>query len=164
LREPVSRLEEVDIVLVHRQPGDDEARQVLRRSSDPQPIDFWLKVAAVVRLDHSEVRDLNEFAGSTVHAVAGIGHPERFFRMLEGHRIKVYRHPLPDHAVIEPSDISFGDELNVLMTEKDAVKCRWLDTANCWYVPVGADFERRDAEGLSNAVFAGFEERKAEQR
>lgn len=164
LREPVSRLDEVDIVLVHRQPGDDEERQVLRRSSDPQPVDFWLKVVAVVRLDQSEVRDLNEFAGTTVHAVAGIGHPERFFRMLEGYRIKVYRHPLPDHADINPADISFGDQLNVLMTEKDAVKCRWLDTANCWYVPVGADVERRDADLLSNTIFARIEGRKADTR
>ena len=164
LRESVSRLEEVDIVLVHRQPGDVEEQQVLRRASDPQPLDFCLKVAAVVRLDHSEVRDLNDFAGSTVHAIAGIGHPERFFRMLEGHRIKVYRHPLPDHADIEPADIDFGDELNVLMTEKDAVKCRWLDTANCWYVPVAADFDRSDAEMLSNMIFTSLEQRKAEKR
>lgn len=161
LREPVSRLDDVDIVLVHRQIGDDEERQVLRRSSDPQPVDFWLKARAVVRLDHSEVRELDDFAGSTVHAVAGIGHPERFFRMLEAHRIKVYRHPLPDHADIEHADISFGDELNVLMTEKDAVKCRWLDTSNCWYVPVGADFDVSDADMLLNAIFAKFEDRKA---
>jgi len=141
LREPVARLDEVDIVLTHRHatPAPDDA--VLRRASDPRAFDFWLKAAAVVRLDHSEVRHLDDFAGHTVHAVAGIGHPERFFRMLESFHIKVFRHPMPDHAEIGPADINFDDELDVLMTEKDAVKCRWLDQSSCWYVPVDIDFD-----------------------
>jgi tetraacyldisaccharide 4'-kinase len=152
LREPVSRLDEVDIVLTHRHasPAPDDA--VLRRASDPRAFDFWLKAAAVVRLDLSEVRHLDDFAGQTVHAVAGIGHPERFFRMLESYHIKVYRHPLPDHAEIHPADIRFDDELDVLMTEKDAVKCRWLDQSRCWYVPVDVDFDGH-ADELLGRIF-----------
>lgn len=162
LREPVTRLEDVDVVLIHRHSGDDGENPILRRATDPQPVDFRLRVAAVVRVDNSEVRSLDDFAGETVHAVAGIGHPERFFRMLEAHRIKVDRHPMPDHADIEPADISFDDDLNVLMTEKDAVKCRWLDTASCWYVAVDVEFEAGDGDEVADIVFAKFEEGKSE--
>ena len=138
LREPLSRLDEADVVMVHRPPDSDSG--FLRRASDRRPVDFWLRAAVVARLDGSEISSISEFANRTVHAVAGIGNPERFFRMLESHSMKVYRHPLPDHATIEPVDISFDDELPVLMTEKDAVKCRWLDTRKCWFVPVDVTF------------------------
>lgn len=156
LREPVSRLGEVDIVLTHRhtRPGPDEA--VLRRASDPRAFDFWLKSAAVVRLDNSEARHLDDFAGQTVHAVAGIGNPERFFRMLESYHIKVYRHPMSDHAEIGPADVSFDDDLDILMTEKDAVKCRWLDARNRWYVPVDVDLDGH-ADELMGLVLAALD-------
>jgi tetraacyldisaccharide 4'-kinase len=139
LREPVSRLGEVDAVLVHRHADGD--LEFLRRATDRDPLHFWLKPSVVARVDDSEIRQIDEFAGTTVHAVAGIGHPERFFRLLESYGIKVYRHPLPDHAEIGPHDIAFDDDLPVLMTEKDAVKCRWLDTRKCWYVPVDLVFD-----------------------
>lgn len=139
LREPVSRLDAVDAVLVHRHADGDLS--FLRRATDTRPLQFWLRPGGVARVDESELRQIEDFAGRTVHAVAGIGHPERFFRMLESYSIKVYRHPLPDHAEIGPADISFDDDLPVLMTEKDAVKCRWLDTRKCWYVVVDLAFE-----------------------
>jgi tetraacyldisaccharide 4'-kinase len=139
LREPVSRLDEVDAVLVHR--DADGELGFLRRQSDSRPLQFWLRPGRVAKVNASEVRQIGDFAGMTVHAVAGIGHPERFFRLLESCSIKVYRHPLPDHAEIVPGDIAFEDDLPVLMTEKDAVKCRWLDTRKCWYVVVDLAFE-----------------------
>ena len=150
LREPVSRLRRVDKVLVHRHPEDEH--DILRRSSDRRPLRFWLRVAAVNRLDDSEVRHIDDFAGTNVHAVAGIGNPERFFHMLESHGMEVIRHPLSDHAQITQDDITFNDHLNVFMTEKDAVKCRQLDTSKCWYVPVDVDFDRAEAEMLLQLV------------
>jgi tetraacyldisaccharide 4'-kinase len=144
LREPASRLSEVDAVLVQRQSEGDAG--FLRRTTDRQPLPFSLEPVAIARLDGSETRAIERFAGKTVHAVAGIGHPERFFRLLESRSIGVHRHPLPDHATIEPADIAFDDGLPVLMTEKDAVKCRWLDTRNCWYVVVDVAF-RQPGEG-----------------
>ena len=139
LREPVSRLDEVDAVLVHRHADGDLS--FLRRATDTRTLQFWLRPGGVARVDESELRQIEDFAGLTVHAVAGIGYPERFFRLLESYSIKVYRHPLPDHAEIGPADIAFDDDLPVLMTEKDAVKCRWLDTRKCWYVVVDLAFE-----------------------
>jgi len=150
LREPVSRLSSVDSVLVHRRPEDD--LEFFRRADDRTPLRFCLRVTAVSRLDDSEVRHIDDFSGQTVHAVAGIGHPERFFSMLEAHGLKVQRHPLADHADIAPGDITFADDLDVLMTAKDAVKCRWLDTGNCWYVSVDVEFEEADARMLLEQV------------
>jgi tetraacyldisaccharide 4'-kinase len=152
LREPVSRLKSVDTVLIHRHP--EVEHDVLRRSQDQRPLSFRLRAKGVSRLDDSELRQISEFAGTTVHAVAGIGHPERFFQMLESHGINVHRHPLPDHAAIIAEDIVFDDDLDILMTAKDAVKCHWLDTSNCWYVPVEIDFEGADADILLDRVLA----------
>lgn len=152
LREPVSRLKSVDKIVIHRHPEVENG--ILRRSYDRRPLSFGLRASGVSRLDDSELRPIDEFAGRTVHAVAGIGHPERFFRMLESHGIMVHRHPLPDHADITADDIVFDDDLEILMTEKDAVKCHWLDVSKCWYVPVEVEFEGADADILLDMVLA----------
>ncbi|MDE0714486.1 MAG: tetraacyldisaccharide 4'-kinase, partial [Gammaproteobacteria bacterium] len=75
-----------------------------------------------------------------VHAVAGIGNPERFFRHLEGAGLAVVRHAFPDHHTYTESDFGFaGDDSVILMTEKDAVKCDHLDIAgDVFCVPVSA--------------------------
>ena len=71
-------------------------------------------------------RPLTSFAGQRVHAVAGIGNPERFFDMLRAHGIAVVPHAFADHHAYTAADFEFGSRLPVLMTEKDAVKCRTL--------------------------------------
>jgi tetraacyldisaccharide 4'-kinase len=162
LREPVSRIKSVDRILIHRH-SDDEP-EIFRRSYDTPPLNFRLQVTGVSRLDNSEQRKIEEFAGTTVHAVAGIGHPERFFLMLETHGIDVKRHPLPDHADITADDIVFDDDLEILMTEKDAVKCQWMDTSNCWYVPVEVDFEGADADMLLDQVLAVRKDRERRKK
>ena len=73
-----------------------------------------------------------------MHAVAGIGHPPRFFAMLRAWGLGVVPHAFADHHAYQAEDFSFGSELPVLMTEKDAVKC--VAFANAWFysVPVAA--------------------------
>ena len=71
-------------------------------------------------------RLLSSFAGQRVHAVAGIGDPERFFTMLRAFGIAVVPHAFSDHHHYSAADFEFGSRLPVLMTEKDAVKCRTL--------------------------------------
>ena len=84
-------------------------------------------------------RSLASFGGHRVHAVAGIGNPRRFFEMLRGQGIGVVPHAFDDHHRYTATDLSFGSELPVLMTEKDAVKCAAF--ANEWHysVPVAAE-------------------------
>lgn len=96
-------------------------------------------------------RSLEDFAGRSVHAVAGIGHPERFFAMLERAGIRVVRHPLPDHAAIAGADLEHGPG-PVLLTEKDAVKCRSFAPANVWCVEAQMRFAPAAADALLERV------------
>ena len=73
-----------------------------------------------------------------VHAVAGIGHPERFFQSLEKQGLEVVSHPFPDHHRYTAKDLRFATDDPVVMTEKDAVKCERLGRPGLWYVPVQA--------------------------
>lgn len=73
-----------------------------------------------------------------VHAVAGIGHPQRFFRALESWGLEVLAHPFPDHHRYSVEDLRFDSDDPVVMTEKDAVKCERLGCSGLWYVPVRA--------------------------
>ena len=81
---------------------------------------------------------LSAFAGQRVHAVAGIGDPERFFATLRDAGIAVVPHAFPDHHRYRPEDLTFGSDLPVLMTEKDAVKCAPFADDRAWSVPVRA--------------------------
>lgn len=85
-------------------------------------------------------RRLSSFSGQRVHAVAGIGDPERFFSMLRGFGIAVVPHAFADHHRYRTEDFEFGSrELPVLMTEKDAVKCAAFADDRYFSVPVRAE-------------------------
>jgi tetraacyldisaccharide 4'-kinase len=79
---------------------------------------------------------VKSFAGEKVHAVAGIGDPNRFFLHLTKLGVRVMPHPFPDHHPFVPADLDFGDETPVLMTEKDAVKLRHAARPHWWVLPV----------------------------
>lgn len=141
LREPPERLASVDAVVIN--------------GGEPRPAGgFGMRVDgdAAVAMRDGAVRPLGEFAGTQVHAVAGIGNPQRFFDLLQSHGIGVIAHPLDDHARIEDRDILFADGKPVLMTEKDAVKCARIVDGSHWYVPVGASFGAPDADALLEIV------------
>ena len=84
-------------------------------------------------------RPLASFTGQRVHAVAGIGDPERFFSMLRGLGIAVVPHAFTDHHRYVAADFEFGSRLPVLMTEKDAVKCTAFVADGHYSVPVRAE-------------------------
>jgi tetraacyldisaccharide 4'-kinase len=71
--------------------------------------------------------------------VAAIGNPGRFFAGLQARGIDVVAHPFPDHHAFAAADIAFGDDLPVLMTEKDAIKCVAFAGDDVWCVPVSAE-------------------------
>jgi tetraacyldisaccharide 4'-kinase len=99
---------------------------------------------------------LGHFRGERVHALAGIGNPRRFFDHLRDRGMEVVENPLPDHHPFEAADLTFGDDLPVLMTEKDAVKCRSLAEPRLWYVPVTAHFSEQHGRELMDAVMASL--------
>jgi tetraacyldisaccharide 4'-kinase len=90
---------------------------------------------------------MESWRGRSVHAVAGIGNPPRFFALLRHHGLAVIPHEFPDHHRYRASDLRFGDDLPVVMTEKDAVKCERFAGPDYWYVPItaalGSAFEYR---------------------
>ena len=107
----------------------------------PQPGEIAMTLcgdAAVALVDPAPSRPLRDFAGQRVHAVAGIGNPSRFFAQLRAAGIDPIEHPFDDHFPFAAKDLEFGDELPVLMTEKDAVKCLAFAQARYWSVPVQA--------------------------
>jgi tetraacyldisaccharide 4'-kinase len=89
----------------------------------------------------TERRPVSAFAGQKVHAVAGIGDPNRFFLHLGRLCVKVIPHPFPDHHWFAPEELDFGDDAPVLMTEKDAVKLRHAARDAWWVLPVSAELE-----------------------
>jgi tetraacyldisaccharide 4'-kinase len=146
LREPQSRLGRADAVVV-QDPSDG-----VSLPPGIAPLRFCLSISGVRNLDSGVTTSIDEFRGKTVHAVAGIGHPERFFTMLEKHGIDVIRHPLADHAVISAGDIRFDDYLPVLMTEKDAVKCSGYDLTHCSSVQVDVTFDADGGDALMASI------------
>ncbi|HET8942693.1 MAG TPA: tetraacyldisaccharide 4'-kinase [Rudaea sp.] len=93
---------------------------------------------AVNMNDPERHRTLGEFAGQRVHAIAGIGNPSRFFTQLRGAGIDPIEHAFADHHVYRATDVEFGDDLPILMTAKDAVKCAAFARSSFWTVPVQA--------------------------
>jgi len=141
LREPIARLRSVDRALVNKSIMRSE--RVMKRMPAEIPVtDFYLKGTTARSLDDAEEVPLARFAAKEVHAVAAIGNPGRFFTFLESHGMQVIKHAFPDHAKLSKEDLRYDDGLDVLMTEKDAVKCGNLNVANCWYVPVRVEVEQ----------------------
>ncbi len=128
LREPRSRLRGVDAVVSHASPV--------------KGFGMTLQGDLVHRMtDARERQPLKAFAGQRVHAVAGIGDPNRFFLHLGKAGLKVVPHPFPDHHPFTARDLEFGDDAPVLLTEKDAVKLRSVARPGWWVLPVSAQLD-----------------------
>lgn len=97
-------------------------------------------------------RTIESFASETVHAVAAIGHPARFFEQLRGLGLHVIEHAFADHHCFIDQDFNFDDGRSVLMTEKDAVKCGKLAKSHYWYVPVTAELDAAFGARLSELL------------
>ncbi len=127
LREPLARLERVDFRVCNgAQPAAGEFPMQLRDGD-------------AVALHDGERRLLADFSGQRVHAVAAIGNPSRFFASLRATGIEPIEHAFADHHAFVAGDLEFADQLPVLMTDKDAVKCRRFAQPDWWRVPVRAE-------------------------
>lgn len=132
LRELPARLESVDQLLVNGSMTASDDMSVTEQNA----VEFELLANEACRLNASLARPIERFSGTTVHAVAGIGNPERFFDLLRGQGIQVIEHAYRDHAALTFKDLEFGDNFEVFMTEKDAVKLSRNAKDKFWYVPV----------------------------
>ncbi|OGT58086.1 MAG: tetraacyldisaccharide 4'-kinase [Gammaproteobacteria bacterium RIFCSPHIGHO2_12_FULL_43_28] len=136
LREPITRLQHTNAVVVNGEIVQDDVQTMLTNVS--LLTSMQLQVDTCIAIKDQRHLPLNAFIGLTVHAVAGIGHPERFFMMLEQAGLHVIRHTFPDHYSYQSVDLAFNDALPILMTEKDAVKCHDFADDRYWYVKISA--------------------------
>lgn len=109
--------------------------------------------AAINLKERNQKRILESFRReAAIHAVAGIGDPERFFRTLEKAGLSIRRHPFSDHHAYRPEEIDLLGPEPVLMTEKDAVKCTSFADERHWYLPVDAVMEKAFVEKLDDLI------------
>ncbi len=123
LRESATRLQS-STVLMHGQTDAELQMQLMARPLQPlNPMQ-----------QHDQARPV---AGDRVHAVAGIGHPQRFFQQLRELGFIVIEHAFADHHDYQVSDVEFADQLPLITTGKDAVKLFGLGVLG-WVLPVEA--------------------------
>ncbi len=140
LREPVSRLDGADYVVVNNaSPAGTPAKAGVRSNR------MTVHPCAFRHLPSGRREPADYFNGQPIHACAGIGNPQRFFNALISLGIEVRPHEFPDHHTYHPGDLLFDDGLAVVMTAKDGVKC--------------AAFAHSGAEALQNVWIAEAETR-----
>ncbi len=142
LREPISRLQKVDLVIVN---GVEE-------NCEENEFCMAIKGDVAVNLITKEEKLLTDFSLLPSHAIAGIGNPKRFFDLLEQNSISIDPHSFPDHHLFTAEEIVFEDEKPVLMTEKDAVKCFDFALDRHWYVPVKAEPQEQFVKKLLTLI------------
>jgi len=145
LREPASRLRGVDLIATTRR----SSPQSELDAAAPNRITVRAHLQQAVSLTSGEVRTLASFRDGAVHAIAGIGNPGAFFAALAQAGLQVDAHSLPDHAALSAADITFADDAPVLMTEKDAVKCRGFADGRHWAVRLHTDIDAADSAKVS---------------
>jgi tetraacyldisaccharide 4'-kinase len=127
LREPRSRLTQVDAVVYNGEPVTG------------LPRGFGMRLAGGMftnLLNPTVTRAPGDFHGQRLHALAGIGNPQRFFQTLSALGLSFRAHAFPDHYPFSRADLEFAGADAVLMTEKDAVKCAAFAQDSWWYLPV----------------------------
>ncbi|MGR5133511.1 tetraacyldisaccharide 4'-kinase [Vibrio alfacsensis] len=141
LREGVARLKEVDFIITN---GGSVHQGEIAMSLAPSKA---INLSTKQQVDVAELKDIVAFAG--------IGHPPRFFNTLNAMRadVKVTK-GFADHQDFDPKELEALAQqgANVIMTEKDAVKCDAYAQDNWWYLPVSAQFEQNDAERILNRI------------
>lgn len=127
LREPVSRLHDVDAVVVN---GGNAHENEFAMSLHGTRFHNLLNPEIIV--------SAHDFTGQRLQAIAGIGHPQRFFNHLQKLGLHFSARAFADHHGFTASDLAFDDADAILMTEKDAVKCAAFATEKHWVLRVDA--------------------------
>ncbi len=142
LREPASRLRQVDYLVVNGGDCADYREHQTRCSRMNLVPQHWVNLRSGERRALDALRPMGDAAAKvTVHALAGIGNPQRFFDTVAALGYDALYHAFPDHYNFTPQDLAFPEEALVLMTSKDAVKCSAFAADNCWYLDIEARLE-----------------------
>ena len=154
LREGPERLLEVDYVVVNADEGFPLPDGVRARAGMHLLPDVLVNIRSGETLTCADWLERYGHLHDRVHAVAGIGNPERFFTTLCQQGFAIITHPFPDHHRFQHAEVNFADQRPVLMTEKDAVKCLAFVAERHWCLKVQAD--------LPQEFFTSLERRLAE--
>ncbi|HRA42875.1 MAG TPA: tetraacyldisaccharide 4'-kinase [Gammaproteobacteria bacterium] len=142
LREPESRLSSVDLIIHNTGIFYGVLEKAIPKNEDANVYGMRYvpdKLYNAFQTDRQV--SLATFCGQTVHAIAGIGNPERFFQLLSDYGLIVIKHAFPDHHRFTHKDIYFRNEFPVIMTEKDAVKCTKFVDLRHWILPIKAEVD-----------------------
>lgn len=141
LREKVSRLKEVDFVVYK-----------LIKPSLNNEYSFNFSIKQCYHLFNYQHKNLADFKSTTVHAVTGIGNPLHFFNQLRALDIKVNEHRFPDHHSFKFEDLDYNDQFPILMTEKDAVKCKNYKDKEIWVVRLEINISKLFLHDLTDKI------------
>ena len=168
LRESTRRLEEVDFIVLRSgaptlslAESEVEHNDKRHTYSNKQHC-MIVRPTAWVNCKSFERKALAAVPLGQVHAVAGIAGPEKFFTSLK--QLGIFNfipHAFPDHHRFSPADLSFNDDLPIVMTEKDAVKCVQWATEAMWYLELQAQLSDATAELIVDATRAAAAKLKA---
>jgi tetraacyldisaccharide 4'-kinase len=159
LREPAQRLSTVDAVVINGEPKAG-LLDLLSDLGSPRPLFMRMVPSALEPVrgpgGHQSLaggealwgRRLEDMRGVRVHAVAGIGNPERFFALLKSYGLDIIPHAFADHHAFSARDLDLPGRWPILMTEKDAVRCAAFANDRLGFVPVTAQFSPQDAQHL----------------
>ncbi len=139
LREGAGRLDTVTAVVING-----ENLTALRCAVPTYAMHLQAGVLRNLR-DPTRVGAIADFVGQPVAALAGIGHPQRFFDQLVRLGLTPVPHAFPDHHRFVAADLPPGP---VIMTAKDAVKCAAFAHPDCWVLEVDAVLE----DGLQGRI------------
>lgn len=140
LRESLSRLNSADFIVVNGGNKQDK-------------FTMFLESIELISIKNAQHRlSLADFPLGKVHAVAGIGNPKRFFEMLKIAGFDIIPHVFPDHYHYQARDLDFKDGLPILMTQKDAVKCKSFANQHCWYLSIDIIISAKLEEEILNKL------------
>jgi len=137
LRESIRRLKSVDMIVSNGLPGKGEHQM------------SYITKPLRLLIDNNQQCEISALKTDKIHAIAGTGHPERFFSLLKKQGLEIIEHIFPDHYLYTKSDIEFDDGLSVIMTEKDAVKCMQFAEKYHWYLPIDVEMSNTFVHRLS---------------
>lgn len=156
LREAASRLKNVDWVIVNS-PADGF---VLPGMEDLFYIPMHVEPQDFINLQSGEKLHGTHFNNAQVNAVAGIGNPQRFQQTLTSLGVQSSLRIFSDHHAYVPDDLVFDNYLPVIMTEKDAVKCKAFAQSNWFYLPISASLPDTFWSAFQQKILRAVEQKK----
>lgn len=131
LREPIKKLDQVDFVI--------NTNTFYSKDAESKENNFLMtyKPISWVNLVTQNSVEINNWSKDRiVYGIAGIGNPNSFFSLLRSLDFQVIEKVFPDHHEFIDTDFYEMNDLPIVMTEKDAIKCKFLKNPNCWYLKI----------------------------